>query len=271
MLPRLALSLPFAVLLFALPTQAATLCTLVADARSGALLVEQGMDCDTPTTPASTFKIPLAVMAFDAGFLSDAQNPALPFVEGYADWGGEEWRQTTTPLRWMDYSVVWYSQVIARELGAQRLADYATAFGYGNADFSGDPGRDNGLERSWISSSLKITPRQQLAFMAKLVTGQLPVSRQAAQTTLSIMQQRQTADGWQVSGKTGSAYPRKPDGNFDRARGWGWYVGTAGKADQVLVFVHLIQDETRHDVSGGLRARDGFLDEWPALMAPLSR
>ncbi|WEK03189.1 MAG: class D beta-lactamase [Candidatus Devosia phytovorans] len=251
---------------FAIPAQAATLCTLIADARTGEILVEQGAGCDTPTTPASTFKVPLAAMGFDSGILTDAQNPALPFVEGYADWGGDDWRQTTTPLRWMDYSVVWYSQYIASELGAAKLADYATAFDYGNADFSGDPGQDNGLERSWISSSLQLTPRQQLTFMTRFVAGQLPVSRYATETTLSILQQRETADGWQVLGKTGSAFPRNADRSFDRARGWGWYVGLARKDDHTLVFVRLIQDEQRQSISAGLRARDEFLAEWPELI-----
>jgi len=257
--------------LLALPAQAATLCTLIADARSGELLVEQGPGCDTPTTPASTFKIPLALMGFDSGFLTDTQTPALPFVAGYPDWGGDDWRQTTTPLRWMDYSVVWYSQQIARHLGAEQLTAYATAFDYGNADFSGDPGKDNGLERAWISASLQVTPRQQLTFMTRLVAGQLPVSQHATETTLSILQRRQTKDGWSVIGKTGSAFPRNADYSLDRAHGWGWYVGLAQKDGQALVFVHLIQDEQREAVSAGLRARDAFLTEWPEVMGQVGQ
>lgn len=257
--------------LVCLPVQAATLCTLIADADTGAVLIETGPGCDTPTTPASTFKVPLALMGFDSGLLTDAHEPALPFVEGYADWGGSDWRQTTDPLRWMDHSVVWYSQVVARELGAGKLGDYAHAFGYGNADFSGDAGADNGLERSWISSSLKLTPRQQLTFMSRFVTGQLPVSRHATEATMSIMQRRETPDGWQFIGKTGSAFPRHADGSFDRERGWGWYIGLARRGEQALVFVRLDQDESRQPVSGGLRARDALLDHWPALIAPLSR
>ena len=260
-----------AISFLAIPAQAATLCTLIADARTGEVLFEEGTGCDTPTTPASTFKVPLALMGFDAGFLTDTQNPALPFVEGYPDWGGAEWRQTNTPQSWMDYSVVWYSQIVARELGAEKLADYARGFAYGNADFSGDPGKDNGLERAWISSSLKLTPREQLTFMSRFVTGQLPVSRAATEATLAIMQRRQTADGWSVAGKTGSAYPRNADYSLDRSRGWGWYVGLAQKGNDALVFVRLDQDSQREQVSGGLRARDAFLAQWPALMAPLSR
>lgn len=255
-----------AVLALSVPAQAATLCTLIADAKTGELLVETGSDCDTPTTPASTFKVPLAVMGYDAGFLSDAQTPALPFKKGYADWGGAEWRQTTDPTRWMDYSVVWYSQVIARELGAEQLQRYAKAFSYGNADFSGDPGANNGLERSWISSSLKVTPREQLAFMRQLVTRQLPVTPAAMETTLAIMQRRTTADGWQVVGKTGSAFPRKANGSFDRAHGWGWYVGTAQRDGRTLVFARLTQDEGGESGSAGLRTRDALLKEWPSLL-----
>jgi beta-lactamase class D len=56
----------------------------------------------------------------------------------------------------MKHSVVWFSQQIAQYLGQGRLQQYATQFGYGNADFSGDSGKNNGLERAWISSSLKI-------------------------------------------------------------------------------------------------------------------
>ncbi|MGV8955037.1 MAG: class D beta-lactamase [Cypionkella sp.] len=248
------------------PAHAATLCTLVADAGSGQILVEQGSGCDTPTTPASTFKVPLSVMGFDAGMLVDAHNPALPFKEGYADWGGEEWRHTTDPQRWLDLSVVWYSQVITRSLGAEQLARYARAFDYGNADFAGDPGADNGLERAWISSSLKITPRQQLSFISRLVNGQLPVSATAMQTTLSIMQQRTTSDGWQMVGKTGSAFPRKANGSLDRQHGWGWYVGLAKRDGRTLAFVRLTQDDGGEAGSGGLRTRDALLRDWPDLL-----
>ena len=68
-------------------TQAKTLCTVVSDAVGGKVLLEQG-DCRTRVTPASTFKMALAVMGFDAGFLNDAHSPVLPFKEGYPDWGG---------------------------------------------------------------------------------------------------------------------------------------------------------------------------------------
>mgnify|MGYP006168708105 CR=1 FL=1 len=100
LLALLTLSLPT---LFALATQshaqdlpippsAERICTLIAEAQSGKILLEAG-DCDTRVTPASTFKLPLAVMGFDSGFLESPDAPSLPFRQGDPDWGGAAWRQ----------------------------------------------------------------------------------------------------------------------------------------------------------------------------------
>lgn len=245
--------------------QAGNICTLVIDAASGATLHETG-DCGRRTTPASTFKLPLALMGFGAGFLIDGETPTLPFVAGYPDWI-PIWRWDTGPAQWMEHSVVWYSQAIARALGAETLAAYARAFGYGNADFSGDPGQNNALERSWISSSLLISPREQARFIRKLFDGSLPVSPLAVERTLMIVQSHPAGDGWTLWGKTGSAYPRRADGNFDRGRGWGWYVGWAARGDRLLIVARLHQAGGPGEASGGNHVRDQLIAEWPSLAA----
>ena len=246
-----------------LPTQATTICTLIADAQSRAVLLAEG-DCESRVTPASTFKLPLAVMAFDAGIITTPHAPKLPFKPGYPDWNAN-WRQDTDPTMWMHYSNVWYSQRLTEQLGAETLAAYARNFGFGNADFSGDPGRNNGLERSWISSSLKISPLEQAGFVAAFVERQLPVSAQAIEGAISLVETSGQVGGWQIWGKTGSAYPRRADDSFDYAKGWGWYVGWAEKAGWRVVFVRLDQDDRRQEVSGGLRARDGLVTDWSTL------
>ena len=86
------------------PASAKTICTIMADASSGEVLLSQG-DCGTRVTPASTFKIPLSLMGFDAGYLASANAPVLPFKTGYPDWGGSNWTWPTDPQRWMKYSV----------------------------------------------------------------------------------------------------------------------------------------------------------------------
>lgn len=251
---------------FAAPAEARILCTIVADAASGKTILEEG-DCATRVTPASTFKVPLAVMGYDSGFLEDARKPVLPYAEGYPDWGGDAWRQPTDPQRWLQFSVVWYSQQIARFLGARRLRGYAEAFAYGNADVTGDPGKDNGLERAWIASSLKISPREQVDFLRRLVNRDLPVSADAMAKTMEIVERRDMTGDWDVQGKTGMAYPRKADGTFDYRRPWGWYVGWAQRGGRTVVFARLLQDERKQAPRTSLRARDGILADLPAILA----
>jgi beta-lactamase class D len=259
----------FALALLASAAQAKTICTAIADAKTGAILLQEG-NCGERVTPASTFKLPLSVMAFDAGFLKDEHTPALPFQKGDADWGGDNWRQPTDPARWLKYSVVWYSQRIAHSLGEARLHRYATGFGYGNADFSGDPGKDNGLDRSWIGSSLKISPLEQLAFLRKLVRRELPASPHAIDMTLKIVEST-PVPGWEVHGKTGSAWPKRENGEGDESRSWGWYVGWASKGDRTLVFARLTQDDKLQDRPAGVRTREAFVAELPALAGRLAQ
>ncbi len=247
--------------------EARTVCTAIADARTGRLLVQQG-DCTSRVTPASTFKIALSLMGYDSAFLKDEHAPTLPYRDGYVDWGGAAWREPTDPTRWIKNSVVWFSQQITRALGEERLHRYAVDFGYGNADLSGDPGKNNGLDRSWIDSSLKISPLEEVTFLVKLVNRQLPVTQHAFDMTTRITDVAQLPTGWDVHGKTGTAYPRYADGTYDEARGHGWFVGWATKSGHTVAFARLIQDETKQAGLAGIRARDAFLAELPGLVEP---
>jgi beta-lactamase class D len=249
---------------------AATLCTIVVDATVENVIFEQG-DCRTRVTPASTFKIPLAVIGFESGFLKDEHNPVLPYKEGYVDWGGDNWKQPTDPTRWLKYSVVWYSQVIAHTLGEQKLTEFARKFGFGNADFSGDAGKSNGLDRAWIGSSLKVSPYEQTIFLRNLILHRLPVSDRAMSEATKIVEVRPAADGWAIHGKTGAAFPRTADGLLDEAHGFGWFVGWAVKDDRTLIFARLTQDERNEPTPAGFRARDALLEAWPSLVTSLSR
>lgn len=245
------------------------ICTLISEAESGKVLLEEG-DCRSRVTPASTFKVPLAVMAYDAGVLSDAHNPVLSFQKGDPDWGGANWTRDTDPTDWLRYSVLWYSQRITHIMGTEILEKYARDFHYGNADLSGDPGFNNGLERAWVASSLKVSPKEQASFLRSLVIGTLPVSAEAMAHTRELLE-KHTTGNWVFHGKTGAAYPRRADRSFDYARGWGWYVGWAESEGQSLVFVRLTQARERLQVSPGGLTRDALLSKWPELAAQFIR
>lgn len=247
--------------------QSRIVCTLLLDAESAAIVMEAG-DCASRVTPASTFKIPLAVMAYDANLLQSADLPIMAFRAGDPDWGGANWTRDTNPTDWMRHSVLWYSQRLTQSLGAAALTSYAQRFGYGNADFTGDPGFANGLERAWVASSLRISPREQAAFLRALIRDTLPVDPQAMRHARALVEAHQSG-GWTLYGKTGAAYPRRADRSFDYARGWGWYLGWAQDAatDRLLVFVRLTQASARSSTSPGPLTRAAFLNEWPELVA----
>ena len=242
--------------------QARTICTVYADAKTGAILSRQG-DCDRRVTPASTFKIPLSLMGFDTGFLTDEHNPTLLFRTGYPDWGGAAWHEPTDPERWIAYSVVWYSQQLTHAIGAAKFQQYTDAFAFGNADLTGDPGKQNGLDRAWLGSSLHVSAVEQVVFLTKLLNYRLPVGTKAVDTTKRIVPSIALPNGWDIHGKTGTAFPRDADGHADEEHGFGWYVGWAIKGEQTIVFANLLQDDRRETQSAGLRARDALLQTFP--------
>jgi len=244
---------------------AATTCTLVVDAATNTTLIRTGDRCDERVTPASTFKIPLSLIGFDSGILTDANHPAWPYEQQYQTWN-DAWKRTTTPQTWLRDSVVWYSQVLTRRLGAQRFQEYIDKLAYANRDLAGDPGKDNGLTAAWLSSSLRISATEQVEFVRRMVRRQLPVSRSAIDRTMVIMPLASTG-GWRVSGKTGTGFQRRADGTNDPDRQVGWFVGWATREGRTLVFARLLEDDQPPRVNAGFRARDALLNEWATLVA----
>jgi beta-lactamase class D len=245
---------------FAGPSMASPACTLIVEASTGAAIEHQGRDCDLRNSPNSTFKIALSVIGYDAGILSDAHSPAWPYKPEYEAWR-ESWKTTTDPTRWLLESVVWYSREITRRLGPDGFQKAVDRLDYGNRDVSGDPGKSNGLTNAWLDSSLKISPAEEVAFVRKILLGQLPVSATALARAKEIMPQYPLANGWTVHGKTGSGL--QPNSTRDAAqdRQVGWFVGWAEKGDHDIVFAELIKDDEKIDRLAGLRARDAMLAE----------
>jgi len=161
---------------------------------------------------------------------------------------------------------VWYSQQITTRLGMERFRDYVRAFGYGNEDVSGNAGGKDGLTQAWLSASLAISPREQIAFLGRMLRGELPVSQQAVAMTAEITRFPDTATGWQVHGKTGMGFARDKEGKPVRGRPYGWFVGWATKGGRSVVFARLERDEKRQATPTSFRARDAMLAELPGML-----
>ncbi|HZH08955.1 MAG TPA: class D beta-lactamase [Microvirga sp.] len=244
-------------------------CTLVTEFGTGRVLKKEG-DCERRSSPASTFKVPLSLMGYDAGILKNESEPAWPYKPEYDAWN-EAWKKTITPSAWLRDSVVWYSQVLTRSLGESAFKRYVDAFDYGNRDVSGDPGKNNGLTRAWLGSSLQVSPVEQVAFLDRLLKRRLPVSKQAMDMTMAIMPVFPMADGWTAYGKTGTAFQLSPNGTPDRDRQIGWFVGWARKGERTVLFTRLIRDETKEKGVASFRARDGLLADLPSIVKEQAR
>jgi len=195
--------------------------------------------CTTRLLPASTFKIPHALAALDAGVVSGPDE--LMKYDG-AETSMEAWRHDHTLQTAMRDSVVWYFQRIAERLGLERERAYLRKFDYGNADPS------SGLTTFWLGGSLQITPEEQMLFMRRLYADQLDVSPTAMRTVRQLIVQPQGLitnalgrhpfaapwpPGTTVSAKTGSGTDR--GGKAVR-----WLVGHVRRGDRSWVFVSCV-------------------------------
>ena len=209
--------------------------------------------CSMRLSPASTFKIPHALAALDAGVVS---GPDDTFKWDGVARSYESWRRDHTLASAMRYSVVWYFQRIAEKLGMAREREYLERFDYGNADPS------SGLTTFWLGESLLISPEEQQRFLLRLFNADLPVSKTAIDTVTKILVQPRDrvvnalgehpfAAPWPadvtVSAKTGAATDLA-------SKSVRWLVGHVSRGSRAWVFVSAVAT-----TAGG--------DELPALAA----
>lgn len=228
-------------------------------------ILEQTGDCKSRHACCSTFKIAISLMGYNEGLLKTQTEPELPFEAGHYDLF-EVWRQPHNPEKWMKNSCVWYSQELTRKIGIKKFRDYVTGFDYGNCDVSGDKGKDNGLTNSWLSSSLQISPPEQIEFLRKLLNGTLPVNSRAHELTRNILFLENLPDGWQLYGKTGSGYMVDSKGNRDKDRQIGWFVGWLTKDTRNIIFAQFLEDTEKQETMGGRRARSKAIENLSKLI-----
>lgn len=201
-------------------------------------LIKNGQ-CDKRSPPQSTFKIAIALMGYDHKILLDETHPEMPFVKGYPD-SLESWKHPQTPQSWITNSCVWYSQFVTRKLGMSHFKSYLKKFNYGNQDASGSKGKD-GLTYSWITSSLKISPSEQVIFLDQFLNSKLPVTEESKKYTKNILFLEDLSDGWKLYGKTGAGDLLNKDGSNDKTHERGWFVGWIEKNNEQIIFAQYVE------------------------------
>ena len=189
-------------------------CFLLYELGVGEVRRNPSQACRVRITPASTFKVPHALAALDAGVVS---GPDEVFSwDGKGDWPPSSPRDHTLASA-LRNSVVWYFQRIAERLGAEREQAYLQRLAFGNMDSS------SGLTSFWLGGSLQVTPEEQLAFWNRLYADRLPIAPAAVAAVKHMLIQpsgvvvhavgeQRFLEPWPssvtVSAKTGSATDR---------------------------------------------------------------
>lgn len=214
--------------------------------------------CRTRITPASTFKVPHALAALDAGVVS---GPDERFAwDGTGDWPPSSRRDHTLASA-LRNSVVWYFQRIAERLGPERERAYLQKLSFGNMDGS------SGLTTFWLGGSLQITPEEQQAFWVRLYENRLPVAPAAVAAVKRMLIQpsgvvvnaageQRLAEPWPpsvvVSAKTGSATDRS-------GRGVRWLNGHIESHGRSFVFVSCVIGSKDLDANAAIELTAGAL------------
>lgn len=191
---------------------------VVLDERTGARYVHNEPRARTGYLPASTFKIPHALFALDAGVVRDEFQTF--------EWDSvrrdiESWNQDHDLRSSMRHSVVWVYQEFARKIGEARERRYLERARYGNADPSG------GLDVFWLEGALRISAMEQIEFLRRLQRHELPF-RADHQRIVKDATIVESGRDWILHAKTGWQARIEPN--------VGWWVGWVERRDGPVFF-----------------------------------
>lgn len=171
--------------------------------------------------PASTFKILNSMIAL--------QNSSIKSVDDTIKWDGIErgyapWNQNQTMRSAFPISCVWFYQELARRTGEKQMQFWLTESDYGNKKL------ENKIDRFWLDGNLKISAIEQIDFIEKLISNDLPFDIGIQQIVKKIMITDST-NNYIIHSKTGWS------------NNIGWNVGYIETKDNVWIFAMNIDME----------------------------
>lgn len=249
--------------------QAVRACAVVYDVATGRTTSSDDALCATRLPPASTFKIPHALVALETGAVT---------VDTRERWDGTKypgrpgWERDHTVLSAIRPSAVWFFQRIAPRVGASRMHDWLTTQRYGNADTSGP------VTQYWLNGRLRVSPLEQVDFLRRFYVGGLPVAAShAAAVQTALVQDPGTVENatgihrldvvWRpgtiLSAKTGAT--QADDGTHVS-----WLVGqlTVGARNYVFASAVWRLNQPVDGLAGTARAVQAFVERGLFADAP---
>lgn len=128
-------------------------------------------ECAAASSPASTFKLPHALIALETGVVAD------PLAT--VPWDGKKrvfaaWDRDHSLDSAIKSSVVWFFQRTAAAIGRERMSAWLKKLDYARDGYEGEQ------TTFWLNGDLEVTPLEQVRFLTRLVRRELPVAPRSA-------------------------------------------------------------------------------------------
>lgn len=150
--------------------------------------------CDSGFLPASTFKIPNAIIALETGVVEDDSS--------LFRWDGQPrrlkiWEKDMSFKEAFHLSCVPCYQEIARKIGYNRMKKHLNSFGYGTMHFDSSQ-----IDVFWLSGDSRITQWEQIKFLQNFHNKSLGISDRT-DSIMKVMMIIETGPDYILRGKTG--------------------------------------------------------------------
>ena len=176
-------------------------------------------------SPASTFKIPHSLIALNEGIVK--KDSVIVWDKKIREY--ESWNKDQILLTAFKSSCVWCYQEFASKIGVEKYKKYLKELNYGNKKIGDD------VTRFWLDESLEITTFEQIKFLKRFYTNNLPFKIEDINLLKEIMIDEKN-ENYIIRAKTGW------EGKY------GWYVGYVETKDDVWFFSTNIDTKSKDDL-----------------------
>ncbi len=210
---------------------------LIVDREKNELLGYQPAVWDSGYLPASTFKIPNALIGLQTGVIDT----------GYIfKWDGKArsfsyWNKDMTLREAFRLSCVPCFQELAVKINPVRMKRYLDLIRFGNMDVHAE-----NIDRFWLEGDSRITPRQQVDFLQRFYEEEFSFSPEVMKSVKSIMVIEEKPE-YMLSGKTGWS--------IRNGNNYGWFVGILQIGEKVYFVATLIEPKDQKMISDFALAR----------------
>ena len=181
---------------------------------------------NTSFSPASTFKIPNTLIALNEGVVN--KDSIIVWDKKVREF--DAWNKDQTLQSAFKSSCVWCYQEFASKIGVEKYKKYLKELNYGNKKIGDD------VTRFWLDESLEITTFEQIKFLKRFYTNNLPFKIEDINLLKEIMIDEKS-ENYVVRAKTGW------EGKY------GWYVGYVETKNDVWFFALNIDTKTKEDLA----------------------